>query len=223
MGKLQDVLQEKLTAEVKETLVRLAQRAYEANAECYDPLIGHDGMTFGLMVHKSFRHFIIQMAEGEVKPWLHLIQRGPQFLFRLMGFTASAYRVGVSLDADIAQSFPKNRTGAWILAAANMVQLVLPFDGNIEPDDSNCSSVILAHIGNPRDGLCSLFLGVPSGFDEKNIVTGWSTVVDIWKREDSAFAATASTGPSQPPKPGVEHAVPPRLTLKELKTSKEEG
>jgi hypothetical protein len=223
MGKLQDVLCEKLTPDVKETLLRLAQRAYEANAECYDPLIGHDGMTFGLMVHKSFRHFIIQMAEGDVKPWLQVIQRGPQFLFRLFGFTASTYRVGITLEADIAQLFPRNRSGAWILAAANMIQLALPFDGSVEPDDSNCSSLILAHTGNPRDGLCNLFLGVPSRFDEKNIVTGWSTVVDIWKREESAFTATASTGPSQPPKPGVEYAVPPRLTLKETKTSKEEG
>lgn len=222
MSKLENVLREKLTDEPKEALIRLAQRAYEANAECYDPLIGHDGMTFGLMVHKSFRHFIIQTAEGETKPWLQVIQRGPQFLFRLLGFTASTYRVGDSLEADIAQSFPRNRTGAWLLAAANMVQLVLPFPGTADPDDSNCSNVILAHIGNPREGLCRLFLGVPSGFDEKNIVTGWSTLVDIWKREEAALAASASTGQSQPPKPGMEQATPPTLTLKEIKKAKEE-
>lgn len=222
MSKMNEQLQEKFTSEVNTPFVKIFQRAYESNAECYDPGLGHDEMVYGLMIHKSAKHFIVKLAD--TKKWVEIIQQHPRFLFRVEGFLMSSYRVGESLDGDIVNSFPKNRTGAWMLAEANKRQMSFEFmnDGNVETDDSNCRSLILAHRGTVDGGLESLFLGVPASFDDRNRITKWSTVFSIYGNEGTASAPVDERIPGgQPPQHPVEKTAPPRLTLKDQKKPQE--
>jgi hypothetical protein len=214
MSKLEERLKEVFSTERSKDLAGILDRAYRANMDCYAPDIGHDLMIFGLMVHKSMRRFLVDLSK-QVN-WITVLQFSPRFLFRIGEFTMSAYRAGDSVDADIAHSFPKNRTGAWSLAEANKGQMSFSFvtDGTVQPDDSNCSSLILAHVGNPTDGLCSLFVGVPADFDEKNMITEWSTTYLIWTKANSAAAPVISVDPDGPELPPAEHVKPPVITLK---------
>jgi hypothetical protein len=68
-----------------------------------------------------------------------------------------------------------------MLADSNQRQMRFKFmnDGTTTPDDSNCRNLILAHVGNANEGLYKVFLGVPSKFDDRNRITGWSTIVEI--------------------------------------------
>ena len=46
-----------------DAIVEKIRQAYEVNYDYYDPSIGHDAMTFGLMVYKSKVHFLSQLEE----------------------------------------------------------------------------------------------------------------------------------------------------------------
>lgn len=213
--KLSELLEERFNPEIADTLLEVVQRAYTANMDCFDPQIGHDAMTFGLMVHKSVRYFICNLS-GDCH-WIQVLQRSPRFVFRIGDFTISSYRAGDSLDADIAEAFPRNRTGAWLLASGNQEQMTFEFmnDGTVIADDTNCSHLILGHVGNQIDGLGLLFLGVPSKFNEKNQITAWSTLHQIWRKEGGDdISLVLDSGPSAP-QPPAEHAVPPTLTLRQ--------
>jgi hypothetical protein len=222
MSKLGELLEDRFNPEVSNALLDIVQRAYAANIDCYDPFIGHDAMTFGLMVHKSVRYFICNLSD-ECK-WIQVMQRSPRFLFRIADFTISSYRAGDSIDTDVVDAFPKNRTGAWMLALGNQSQMSFDFmsDGSVVSDDANCSHLILGHIGNQIDGLGLLFVGVPSAFNEKNEITGWSTLHQIWRKEGGEDIGIVLNGGPIPPQAPIERTIPPTLTLREAVEEKGE-
>ena len=208
---MEDLLQERFTHDINAKFVEVYNRAYEANSDCYDPSIGHDNMVFGLLIHKSAKYFINQLSL--TNNWLKVIQYSPRFLFQVSDFLISSYRVGDSLDDEIASAFPANSGGAPMLALANQKQMSFEFmkDGTKVPDDANCRNLILAHTGNPDVGLCKLFWGVPSSVDSKMKITERSSTLEIWRRDDSGFASLPIPPPPRPP---VERTAPPPVTLK---------
>ena len=218
---MEELLRQQFTPEISEPLVELFQRAYQSNAEVFDPFIGHDEMVFGLMVHKSAKFFLAELARKE--PWMEVLQQHPRFVFRISDYLMSAYRVGDSLEDDLTSLFPRNRTGAWMLADSNQRQMLFKFmsDGSVGTDDSNCRNVILAHVGNVTEGLYKLFLGVPSKFDDRNRITGWSTIVEIWSRDEASSVQTDLASGDRPPQPPAVKTAPPTLTLKNPKKQQE--
>jgi hypothetical protein len=216
MSRMESILREQFTTDITDPLVRIYQRAYESNSECYDPLIGHDKMVFGLMIHKSAKHFISQLAFDHY--WLGIVEFNPRFVFRIKDFLISTYRVGDSIAKDIANSFPSNHGGAAQLTQANQRQLSLSFmdNGVAVADDSSCKNLILAHMGNPNDGLCRLFLGVPSALDEKQQISEWSSTFEIWALGDFGIADVPRSNPDSPVPPNVERTSPPTLTLRRI-------
>lgn len=213
--KLSELLEERFNPEIADALVEVVQRAYTANMDCFDPQIGHDAMTFGLMVHKSVRYFICNLSDD--CKWIQVLQRSPRFVFRIADFTISSYRAGDSVDDDMSEIFPKNRTGAWLLASGNQEQMTFEFmnDGTVIPDDTNCSHLILGHVGNQNDGLGLLFLGVPSAFNEKNQITAWSTLHQIWRKEGGEDIGLVLHSRPSAPQPPPERPMPPTLTLRQ--------
>lgn len=220
--KMEETLRQQFSPKTCETLASIFQKAYRTNADCFDPSIGHDEMVFGLMVHKSAKFFIENLAASD--EWIEVIQRHPRFLFRIKGFLMSAYRVGDSLDEeDVSRLFPRNRTGAWMLAETNKAQMVLEFmkDGSVAYDDSACTGLILGHVGNVEEGLSKMFVGVPSAFDGRNRITGWSTTLEIWSKDGAGSVGSELPTRPEAPKAPVERTAPPVLTLKQKKKQEE--
>jgi hypothetical protein len=131
MTKLEERLRARFTPDINAQLVSLFKRSYEANADCYDPSIGHDNMVFGLLIHKSAKYFISQLAL--FNSWVRIVQLNPRFLFKIDEFLLSSYRVGDTIDFDITSAFPANTGGAPMLALANRRQLSFEFmkDGSM--------------------------------------------------------------------------------------------
>jgi hypothetical protein len=215
MSKMEEILRERLTPEINSKFVDIYKRAYQANSECFDPSIGHDNMVFGLLIHKSAKYFINQLSLTNT--WLDIIQFNPRFLFRVSDFLISSYRVGDTLDVEMANAFPSNNGGAPMLALANQQQMSFEFmkDGTKVPDDTNCRNLILAHRGNASVGLCDLFWGVPSSVDAKLRITEWSSTFEIW-RLDSSVAGLRPNEGTPPPRPPVERTALPPLTMRSL-------
>jgi hypothetical protein len=212
MTKTEKRLAETLTAEIKMGLINALRRAYESNILHFDPSIGHDAPTFGFMLYKSKVHFISELATQN--PSIQIRNRFPYFSFQIGEYLFSTYRVGDSLDLDISNCFPKNRTRAWRLAIENRNQLQFPFmeEQAGPPDDSNCREVILADIGNEIEGLVRVFVGIPWEISSRMLITKWSTQLDIWSGDINSI----STPPSFFDRAPVERVTPMRLTLKQI-------
>ncbi len=221
MVDLTQLLQERFPSEYTDPLVSIVKRAYRANSDCHDPILGHDEMSFGLLVHKSIKRFVSDLAEKE--KWLDVSRRAPRFLFKINDCPLSAYRVGDPLESDPNESFPKNRTGAWILAAQNKRQLSFAFinDAESEWDETTLPALILAHVGRFETGLNCVFLGVPSDFNDKNEITEWKAHRVLWRSDGEALTIPVVPTGGIPPKAPVETVSPPVLSLN--KVEKVEG
>lgn len=220
MSKTVGLLQRAFTPEIVDVLVGAVNHAYEVNYDRYDPSVGHDLMTFGLMLFKSRVHYIKLLSHKY--DWIRIVQIGPAFRFQIGDYTLASHRVGDSIDDDIENLFPRNQTAAWKLAERNRAQRKLPFphEDALDIDDSRCRSLILADVGNPTDGLCKLFLGIPSEISSDRRINGWSTTHEIWSNDEVLARGSKTAIIERTP---AESVAPPTITLKESadKTSPE--
>lgn len=214
MSKTAELLSQAFTPEINEQLVDGLLQAYLASADSYAPENGHDGMVYGLMLYKSATHFLNELFYEEEQ--VEIVSRNPRFLMRIGKFLVAVYKVGDSLDTDPATAFPNNRVGAYKLAKANLGQMSFAFmeDGEEIEDDSNCTNLILAHVGNAEEGLTKVFLGVPTKFNERQQITGWGTVHSIWNRGIGDYGMGRTSPRNSAPVTPVEQVAPPTLSLK---------
>jgi hypothetical protein len=214
MSNLNHLLDQKFSEDLTDPLVSIVQRAYRANADCHDPFLGHDEMSFGLLNYKTIKRFVCDLAEKN--DWIRIAKHAPQFIFSMIGFRMSHYRVGDAFDLDPADSFPRNRNGAWMFASHNKRQQLLfdMYGDGAEWNENNLPSVILAHCGDFERGLSQVFLGVPADFDERNQITRWESVKILWQRGDaSAVIPTSDSSDGDNPSVPTEDIAPPKLTI----------
>ena len=210
MTKTEEQLNGDFPPEVRDILMDAVIRAYEANYSCFDPSIGHDLMTFGLMVYKSKVHFLSQIQDEARK--IKLLQKQPYFTLQVGRYNLSTYSAGRSSDSEIAVSFPLNKTRAAVITSRNQQQLKLPFaEFDDLLDDSDCREIVLADIGNPEDGALKIFLGIPIEKDKDGRITQWGTTMLLWENEEAGAVAGAAEGIFYIPAEEVE---PPTVTLK---------
>jgi hypothetical protein len=217
MTKTEEQLNADFPPEVRNSLVTEVLRAYEANYSCYDPSIGHDLMTFGLMVYKSKVHFLSQLEDSSKK--IRLLQKHPYFSLQVGRYKLSTYSAGRSSDSEIEVSFPLNKTRAGIITDRNQAQLKLPFPGFEDlPDDSECREIILTDIGNPEDGALKIFLAIPIKKDEDGRISQWGTTLLLWESEETSAIGGVAEGTFYIP---AEEVQPPTVTLKGVSEQKQ--
>jgi hypothetical protein len=194
-----------------EAIVGKIHQAYSVNYDYYDPSVGHDAMTFGLMVYKSKVHFLSQLEEEyeDVK----ILSRHPYFCMKVKNYRVSTYCAGRSDECDIEVAFPLNRTRAALITNHNEKQLKLPFPECEEPDDSQCEEVVLADIGNHENGLVQLFLGVPIKTNDEGRIIRWGTILPLWQNDGSLPLPKPSL--SKRELSPVEEVHPPQITLRD--------
>lgn len=220
MSKTAQLLEQTFTPEINKKLVDCLSQAYEATSDSYAPENGHDGMVFGLMVYKSAIYFLNELSYFD--DTIKVIFRNPRFLMQIGNFTVATYKVGSSFDSDLESAFPNNRIGAYKMAEANLRQMSFDFmeDGTELEDDSSCTNVILAHVGNVEEGLIEVFLGIPTKFNDQRQITGWGTVFKIWSKGSDDFGVSGFRKFNAEPIVPVEQVVPVSLSLKTNKKQK---
>jgi hypothetical protein len=157
-----------LPAEFDRDFVDLVRRvmvdAYVGARDHYDPDRGIDGQIFGFVVYKMAAHIFeseIPLLSGARVEWNgrgREIRRGDKHV--------RWNKVGHSEQDEIGSSFPSRSKSAAIAAERNLKQLDLGF-GDEQP-----VHWIIAHAGNPLDGLRSLYLAAPIETRNDRVV-GW--------------------------------------------------
>src|SRR5438128_653631 len=118
-------------------------------AECqsrFDRSIGFDSQTFGQMVYKSSWFRLDQVAANDGR--IGVVRDGNGFELDIEGVRLHPFKVGHQAN-DIYDRLPSNEVVFELMASQNVYQLsLLP---EIQPQ-----MLVLAHVGNPDDGLCAV-------------------------------------------------------------------
>ncbi len=142
---------EEFTEPVKASLVEALTTAYNSACSMHDPAIGCNDMTFGYNLY-HFIVFEVRGASGSQEPQLFQTTYSNQtFRVQVGSYELAVHRVGQTAQDDIWTSFPNNDK-----AVTTMVNA--PYLPGLEPDLQSSRSVVLAHMGNPEDGLCAAYL-----------------------------------------------------------------
>lgn len=159
-------------------------------AECqarFDRSIGFDSQTFGQMVYKSSWFHLDQVAAAD--DGIAVVRDASGFELDIEGVRLHPFKVGHRTN-DIYDRLPSNELAFEVMANQNLYQLsLLP---EIEP-----RMLVLAHVGNPDDGLCAVYVAAPIIRAEG--VKDWAFVVRIDHFGDAADAGIPQPVDIEPP------------------------
>lgn len=163
-------------------------RAYEGVRDKHDPDFGHDEITFGTEIFRvitnKFREFV---DKNDIEKVYHMndiriiLDKNLEVAIRRVRSTVS--------NADIYSCFPNTAFCSRSLKKnANPNQLFLPFEEELFLPVS--ITLIIAHIGDSKKGLKSIYLCKP-GAIRNNKIRSWEFVLPIYEVEaDSASYAS---------------------------------
>jgi hypothetical protein len=192
-----------LTAARIAALVSVHRDGYGKVVLHNSPEDGWDAQMFGFAVYK----YIVKRLRNLTRdPQLgfELRSAAPAFRMGAGPFTLAPYCCGHSGDEDINESFPKNENGAPSLVDVNQYDLDLN-----DATQSVPRALVLAHFGNPTNGLEALYAAVPSS-KRDNKIDGWNYTKLLWRRESGEMSGPPS--PPDLPRPAVVGPAP--LSLK---------
>lgn len=178
----------------REEIVEGLRLAYSKACEEYDEAAGSGPETFGICV---YHYALRRIADASHVAGVEVRTEKPVFRLNADGFEVGCHRVGGSERDDISRKFPQNDNAASSLADP---QVLLPFCVREEPRKGG---VVIAHLGNPEDGLCAVYLAVPDQVDEQNRICRWAHTELLWRRGDT-IAPASPIEVTLPPDENVE-------------------
>lgn len=175
------------TSGVADLIRRAFERAYDDACEDYDPDgKGADAFLFGSTIYTYARHRLVQEIEARGSELeMELLSLRPRFVFRVGRFEVSFYRVGERADESIETSLPRNRKGAPQMVEPELVLPGLEDYLHHVPDVHGVSRLLLAHHGNPDDGLQALHVCIPIRFGDEQLIRQWAFARQLWAAQHS--------------------------------------
>lgn len=178
-----ELLERTFDGPVRDVLVRCLQRAYDDAAERHDPSIGSNELTFGVSAY-VYAVFQISHAPEVEEGLIEIESRTPTFRARTGEFEFACHRVRLG---DIWSSFPGNNgaIGEMIEGSLWLPGLDPRFDPSFEPgpEIERARKVVIAHAGDPHDGLQAVHVCIPRHCKPSGQIDEWAYVKTIWQRE----------------------------------------
>jgi hypothetical protein len=132
-------------------MVRAIRAAYSESQLRFDRSVGFDSQTFGQMVFKSSWFYLGQ--EFRTDPGVRISRDLNSFELIIGTVVIHPFKLG-HREEDIYERTPSNEAVLALMARANIDQITL-FE-KLEPE-----RLILAHAGNPIDGLQAVYITAP--------------------------------------------------------------
>lgn len=193
-------IQSAFSTSVIDAIIEALHQAYLTACEQHDPPSGSDMATFGYCLYRfaCFRlTAMAQLLEGVENQ-----TKGQLFRLGIGDFEVGCHRVGSSEYDDIQESFPHNDNSAWTLGFPEIP--LFPEMERVRP------GIIIAHMGNPDDGLCAVYLAVPGEVSQGRI-RSWRYTQLIWSRQVTV-APSVQSEPERPAPVEVNEAPIKRKT-----------
>lgn len=175
---------------VRDLLVSALGEAYTTAEVHFEAKRGNNTKTFGFELYHCAVHELSESAEGS--GGLVCVSRShPVFRLRVGAYEIACHKVGNSATQDIWSAFPGNKGAAPALVDEQ------PFlFSEMEPSVAFPEKLVLAHLGNPEDGLEAVYLCAPAETEKKRI-SRWAYAECLWSRTSSSVSATP-TAVAQP-------------------------
>ena len=190
-------------------------RAYDSACESHLPSRGSNEMTFGFNVYHFAVHELTIAAERSGGA-LRVMSLRPVFRLGANDYELACHRVGTHADQNIDTAFPNNDNAACTMVQAQLWLPGIDRSAGIE----QARKVVIAHLGNPDDGLGAIYACIP-GRTVGDRITGWAWTHRIWHLEDGRSAEVVA--PASPPPAEVIEAPVVRRKRKRADKSEEEG
>lgn len=160
---------------VRDAIIDALEATYYNARERWDRSIGCDGLTFGVDVY-SFACFELAKQADEAEG-IELVSRRPVFRLKVGDLDVGCHRVGNSEADDINAAFPQSECAAVTLAPRQVEMFPAKTTATLR-------GVVIAHMGSPTEGLCSVHLCVPGTVSDSNRIDSWGYVEQIWSRTE---------------------------------------
>ena len=204
-----DDLKTYLALDARDALRDALDLAYRDAGARFDVSVGSDAQWFGFTVWKFAENRLKKIIEQGKHP-LRDATAGGQFRVGFGHFVMATYSCGHSAPDDPSNEFPNNDSGAGFLTEINTGQYPLKIDGFGERPGV---AVVLAHYGNPENGLEAVYLKRPSA-QIAGKITEWGHIEEIWRIGGSATGGTPTPPPTAPVLPGPAKIDKPALPFR---------
>jgi hypothetical protein len=189
--------------DIKATIVAGVQRAYDIVQERHDEDLGYNAHTFGHDVYHIGRHQLGLCCEKSGGKLARVEELKAIFRFQGGEYTLGFYKVGRSAETNIWEAFPTSDNGTMSVNTEGQLVL-LGLEAEVMDRVDDLRYVVVAHLGNPRDGLCAVYLCIPVRA-ENGKITGWGYAECIYKAQQG----NRSIRPTAPAMPPPEHQISP--------------
>jgi hypothetical protein len=189
-----------LHASLEGAIVDALRQVYDANAERHDPALGDDGQSFGLLVAHNARAFLEQELEGY--PEVRCSRPLNSFEIAVNGVVLHPCKTGSSYDDSVHDAVLDGSLTRQRFVSENAAQLTLfRADGtggwmNGSEPAPRLRHLVIAHCGNPHDGLCWVAIGAPRSSGRSG--SPWHWVQEILRAEPRVEAVTAEARQTVP-------------------------
>lgn len=190
--------------EVKDSIVKYVRYAYQIVHERYDETLGFNATTFGHDVYHVGTYQLGQYCKRSNGKLERVQELKSLCRFRGGSFTLGFYKVGFSTTDNIWECFPTSENGAISVTDEGHPFLVGLEDAMLDRVDE-LRYVVVAHMGNPTDGLCAVYLCIPI-YTESGKIKRWGYAEAIYQR-------TMGNSAAPPRPPGGPPSVNPELPI----------
>ena len=193
-----------VTPEVKAGIVAALQRAYAIVQEPHDDALGWDAHTFGQGVYRIGLFWLKKYCEDsggklELVDELKTLSR-----FRCGEYTFGFYKVGSSITDNIWEALPTSENGGFTIVDDDGQPFLTGLEEFMLDRVDLRRYGVIAHLGNPKDGLSAIYLCIPVQA-EGGKITRWGYAEPIYLRTMGKSGA-----PPAPPVGGPPPEVPPQ-------------
>ncbi len=192
------------TKDVKDAIVKAVKYTYDIVQEGHRPDLGFDAHTYGYSVYRVGTYQLGEYCKRSKGKLARVQELKSLFRCKAADYMLGFYKVGSSGDANIWESFPTSENGA--VSVNTEGQLILGgLEDAMADQVDELRYVIVAHLGNPSDGLCAVYLCIPIQ-TEGGKIKRWGYVEAIYRRGMISSSAA-------PPPPFAPPAVNPEVPV----------
>lgn len=197
--------QETFSDEVTRAMVDALAAAYDRACDLHEPEWGCDEQSFGFLVYKFAVHALCEEFANEHDN-TEVTNRLPAFRLRAGEYQLACHKVGHRAGDDIHSCFPGNDN-----AAPRMVEGQLWLDG-VDRDAGTTNlerarKLILAHLGNPEDGLQAVYLCFPRRTGNDGKISEWAYSHLVWKADEGSTAHDSAGNGTEVPDEVIDPVV----------------
>ncbi len=172
------------------------RQSHEENHEHHDPAIGHGPTSYGIHVHETACHRLMELSE---LPGVETRRKFGSVEIRFGSFVLRPYKLGDSEKDDVWSSYPNNVNSVALTQMANH-NVAPPLPGLDHQELTEFTDFVIGHFGaydeEHSEGCRAIYLCVPRYVEGK--FGGWIDCIKVYDASEQEDSYEESVGKLPP-------------------------